>query len=96
MFGKLTFDLEFLKPAFNSTMADLLTLPGKCKMFQRKTKSEFDLFHDELIERFWEIHEMEAYGGPPDFEIPPHKTESQILLGYLIDDIEAFVDPIDD
>ena len=48
-------------------------------MFQRKTKSEFDAFHHELIERFWEIHEMEAYGGPPDFEIPPHKTESQIL-----------------
>ena len=64
-------------------------------MFQRKTKSDFDLFHHELIERFWEIHEMEAYGGPPDFEIPPHKTESQILLGELIKDIESFVDPID-
>ena len=62
----------------------------------KKTEDDWLVFEQELIERFWEIHEMEAYGGLPDFEVPEHKAESQILLGHFLDDIKAFIGDLSD
>ena len=58
------------------------------------TEEDWLGFEEELVERFWAIHEMEAYGGPPDFEIPSHKLESQVMLDRFLDDIKDFIGPL--
>ena len=62
----------------------------------KKTEDDWLEFEQELIERFWEIHEMEAYGGPPEHETPDHKDESQIMLGEFLDDIKEFIGDLSD
>jgi len=61
-----------------------------------KTTDELDAFIQDVIVRVWDIHEMEAYGGEPDFPIPSHKPESEIMLGQLTDLIEEAIGVTDD
>tara|TARA_R110000765_G_C18814624_1_gene595090 strand:- start:753 stop:962 length:210 start_codon:yes stop_codon:yes gene_type:complete len=55
-----------------------------------RTIEEIDNFEYEFIERFWDIHEFEAYGSDP-IEVPPHSIESQVRLNVLLKSVYDFM-----